>query len=102
LAVEELMPFPDVCPIDLKLIQWDARTHHHPRAPSLDRIDPRKGYVKGNVRIVSWEMNRKRSNLSMDDLLLLLDDAFSIQSRAVWAAYPDMELKLRRLVTGER
>ena len=29
----------------------------HPYAPSIDRIEPSLGYVKGNVRIVTYQMN---------------------------------------------
>ena len=34
----------------------------HPARPSLDRIDPTKGYTKDNVRITSWLINMVRSN----------------------------------------
>lgn len=33
-------------------------------SPSLDRIDPTKGYVPGNVQVVSFLANRAKSNLS--------------------------------------
>jgi hypothetical protein len=43
----------------------------HPFAPSLDRIDPKKGYVKGNVQIVVWAYNSARNQWG-DDVLLTL------------------------------
>jgi hypothetical protein len=41
----------------------------HKYAPSLDRIDPRKGYVESNVRLVIWMYNHSRSEYSDSDLL---------------------------------
>lgn len=37
-------------------------------SPSIDRIDNSKGYVKGNVWVVSWRANRLKSNASLDEL----------------------------------
>jgi len=31
-------------------------------SPSLDRIDNAKGYVSGNVQVISWRANRLKSN----------------------------------------
>ena len=38
----------------------------HPDAPSLDKIEPKLGYVKGNVRLVSWHMNVALSEFGLD------------------------------------
>jgi hypothetical protein len=40
-------------------------------AASLDRIDPTKGYIKGNVVIVCWEANRAKAYLSIDKIMKL-------------------------------
>lgn len=40
-------------------------------AASLDRISPSKGYVPGNVVIVSWRANRAKSNSTLEELGLL-------------------------------
>lgn len=37
-------------------------------APSLDRIDNAKGYVRGNVVIVSWRANRLKSDATIAEL----------------------------------
>jgi hypothetical protein len=36
-------------------------------SPSLDRIDPTKGYVKGNVRLVCNSYNSAKSNCPPDE-----------------------------------
>ena len=50
-----------VCPIlGLELDYFtEVRTEN---SPSFDRIDPSKGYVKGNVQIVSWRANRIKND----------------------------------------
>jgi hypothetical protein len=39
-----------------------------PTSPTLDRIDSTKGYVKGNVVVVSWRANRLKSDATLDEL----------------------------------
>lgn len=38
-------------------------------SPSLDRIDPKKGYVRGNVQVVSYRANRLKADASLMELL---------------------------------
>jgi hypothetical protein len=48
------------CPVlGIPLIQSSKLTDN---TPTLDRYDPAKGYVSGNVIIVSWLANRVKSN----------------------------------------
>jgi hypothetical protein len=42
-------------------------------APSLDRIIPEKGYVEGNLVIVSFVVNRVKNNVSIETLEKILD-----------------------------
>lgn len=48
----------------------------HPCAPSIDRIRPRLGYVKGNIAVIS-----RRANMIKQDAT-----AAEIQAVAAWAA----------------
>lgn len=41
---------------------------NHDFAPSLDRIVPALGYVKGNVRVISWKANNIRGKASAEQL----------------------------------
>lgn len=38
------------------------------RSPSLDRHDPNKGYVKGNVVVMSMRANRAKWNLTLEEV----------------------------------
>ena len=67
----------DCCPVDGLPFDWERRLETNkflPLAtPSLDRIDSSKGYIKGNVKIIGWKWNAKKSNMNLDDLLLLVE-----------------------------
>jgi len=36
--------------------------------PTLDCIDPSKGYVRGNIEVVSWRFNKLKSDLTPDEM----------------------------------
>jgi hypothetical protein len=40
---------------------------------SLDRIDPNKGYVKGNVVVVSFQANAIKNNATIDELRAVVE-----------------------------
>jgi len=37
-------------------------------SPSLDKIDPQKGYTKGNVQWLTWKSNMIKQDMNMDEL----------------------------------
>jgi hypothetical protein len=50
---------------------------HHGRggrdsSPSLDRIDPTRGYVPGNVAVISARANRAKNDLTCEELAAVL------------------------------
>lgn len=57
---------PDHCPVLGIPLEW--RDGRHYGSPSVDRIKPELGYVKGNVRVISDRANRLRSDASLDEL----------------------------------
>jgi hypothetical protein len=62
---------PDTCPllaIDIAVGVGKMTDN----SPSLDRIDPTKGYVPGNVWVISWRANRIKSNASLEELKRLV------------------------------
>ncbi len=40
----------------------------HDGSPTVDRIVPERGYVKGNIVVVSFRANRLKNNASVDEL----------------------------------
>lgn len=55
---------PERCPIlGIKLVaHCGTRNKKYPNSPSLDRIDSSKGYVRGNIAVVSWRANEVKKN----------------------------------------
>ena len=61
------LEIPKRCPvldIELRWGSWRQRDH----SPSLDRLIPERGYVKGNVLVVSWLANNIRGSFTPEQL----------------------------------
>lgn len=58
---------PDVCPV-FGCPFKSAEKGNHPYAPSLDRIIPELGYVKGNVQVISYRANAIKWDSSLEEL----------------------------------
>ena len=50
-------------PINISL----GRGRRQPDSPSLDKFYPEKGYVKGNIQVISWRANRIKSDGTSDE-----------------------------------
>jgi len=60
---------PLICPVlGVELIYTGDGGRGNPHTASLDRIEPEKGYVKGNVQIVSQMANMMKSSASENEL----------------------------------
>jgi len=60
---------PDTCPVlGIKL----ASHGHKDSRPSLDRIDPQKGYVTTNIRVISFRANRIKADATVEELRAVL------------------------------
>lgn len=70
---EEDLEVPDYCPVFnwIKLSWGDGRES----IPSVDRIIPDKGYIKGNVQVISMRANRIKSDASVEELIALSEYA---------------------------
>jgi len=70
---------PERCPIldiPLKIGEKTAS----PNSPSLDRIDPQKGYVRGNVLVISHRANTIKSDATPEELRKVADFLECLQS----------------------
>lgn len=72
LTIEDII-IPDVCPVFGTVLELNNHTRQNLNTPTLDRIDNSKGYVKGNVIVVSWKANRIKNNASLEELQLLVN-----------------------------
>lgn len=59
---------PVLCPVLKKPLV--SRTSY---APSIDRIDNSKGYVKGNIQVISKRANSMKSDATVEDLRLFAE-----------------------------
>ena len=59
--------YPKVCPVFKMKLDWGMHGLQN-NSPSLDRIDPTKGYIPGNVMMMSDIANRMKSNATPEQL----------------------------------
>ena len=72
ITVEDVT-IPDTCPlIGISVFVNDDKIGDN--SPSLDRIDNSKGYIPGNVMVVSYKANRMKSNATLEELKLLVEN----------------------------
>lgn len=62
---------PEKCPWLGIAIEVGVGKGRRDNSPSLDRIDNSRGYVKGNVEVVSWRANNLKSTATFDELIAM-------------------------------
>lgn len=63
LSVDDLV-MPERCP----LLGIPLRVGGEDHAPTIDRLDPSRGYVKGNAWVISRRANQIKSNATLQEL----------------------------------
>ena len=53
-------------------VKLDPESDSNIFRPSLDRIDPYKGYIRGNVQFISITMNYMKHTMSHEEMLRAL------------------------------
>lgn len=62
---------PPLCPLlGVPITVGTAKVHNN--SPTLDRKDSTKGYVPGNVWVISWRANRMKSDSTLEELKLFV------------------------------
>lgn len=68
----EDIKIPEVCPVfGIPFVIGEplsGRRGPHPQAPSVDRVIPSLGYVKENIRIISYRANFIKTNATLSEL----------------------------------
>lgn len=65
---------PDYCPVlGIQLKPTKGGFGRNRAAPSIDRINPSLGYIKGNIAIISWRANRIKNNYTSNELRMVAD-----------------------------
>ena len=73
LTVEDVGPAPTHCPaLGLKLVYPGQGKGRKAQSASLDRVDNTKGYVPGNVAIISWRANKLKGDATLEELQALV------------------------------
>jgi|WetSurMetagenome_2_1015567.scaffolds.fasta_scaffold627423_1 hypothetical protein len=71
LDLEDIV-IPEFCPVlGIKLVINDNRPKDN--SATIDRIDNSKGYIKGNVQVISWRANRGKSDLDATEHLKIAE-----------------------------
>lgn len=74
---EDDIIIPERCPI-LDIPIKRSKEKQTSSSPSLDRVDPTLGYVKGNVRVISYKANACKSNMTSQQIERLYKYVFGL------------------------
>lgn len=81
IGVEDIV-IPLVCPV-LGIPLAKSKRVASSNSPSLDRIDPKKGYVKGNIWVISHRANTLKSDATARELIAVADALIRMGQSAV-------------------
>ena len=82
IEASDISDIPSTCPVlGVRIeIRSGGRGKGNPNSPSVDRIDNSKGYVKGNVKIISLRANLLKKDGSAEELRLVAKYAEECES----------------------
>jgi len=67
ITFQDLLPVPECCPVLGIPLAYNAGRRNE-NSVSIDRLDNKKGYVKGNIKIMSWRANNIKSNATFEEI----------------------------------
>lgn len=65
--IRQLLESCDICPVFGMKLDVSGIRGREDRAPSLDRLDSKRGYTEDNVRLISWRANRLKGNGTLEE-----------------------------------
>lgn len=73
ITMEDIPDIPEICPLALIPIfrRGDGKRGPCDNSPSLDRREPEKGYIKGNIYVISHRANRWKGEMTHEQILRL-------------------------------
>jgi hypothetical protein len=78
---QEDITIPDRCPLlGIELVCHRGKGSQQGNSPSLDRIDSTKGYIKGNVWVISNRANTLKNDATLQELQTLVENLKSFSS----------------------
>lgn len=81
-SVQELASYlVSICPSHCPVFGFEFKRigrGFNPQAPSVDRIKPELGYVKGNIQIISFKANAMKNSASFEELKQFADWIYSL------------------------
>lgn len=80
LTVHDIPEVPARCPVLGIEIKANSEAGPLDSSPSVDKIDPSRGYVPGNIRIISNRANRIRSDATAEELYKIAQDAEALEA----------------------
>lgn len=82
MMLADLLPLPTNCPVYpwIKLVYGNSGRMAQESA-SIDRIDPKLGYIAGNVRVISWKANRQKGDATAQERAALAEDTVRLTAR---------------------
>lgn len=85
LSIEDI-EIPEVCPyLGVPFVLGIEKSHSRTEngsTYSIDRIIPEKGYVKGNIRIISWKANTMKNSASIEELVTFAKNVLLIHGES--------------------
>lgn len=64
---------PEFCPVLGVKMEWHDKQGGSPLSPSIDRIQPSLGYVRGNVAVISSRANRIKTDATAEEVQKVAD-----------------------------
>lgn len=70
ITIEDIV-IPDICPLLNIPLRKQNGNGHHRNSPSIDRINPKLGYIKGNIQIISVRANSIKNDSTLEEFELI-------------------------------